>query len=99
MSTAKAVSHTPGPWIAEAETDRRPAGVSAPHNYALADVFGESRAVREANARLIAAAPEMLEALRNVAAVGHARDNVERANDKLDACIEWARAAIAKATE
>lgn len=62
----------------------------------LTDAFGQIYAARQGHTP--GPWPEMLEALRNIAAVGHARDNVERANDKLDACIEWAREAIAKAT-
>jgi hypothetical protein len=41
--------------------------------------------------------PRLVAALRNIAAVGHARDNVQRANDKLDQCIEWTNEVLAEA--
>lgn len=84
--------HTPGPW----ETNRFHAilggteiqyvnGSGRPQ-VALACVVEEGS--QEANARLISAAPELLEALRGVLRVA------DRATDEFDA----ARAAIAKAT-
>jgi len=53
--------HTPGPWETKPETDYVPAQVWA-NGINIADVFGEDRMTRKANARLIAAAPELLEA-------------------------------------
>lgn len=35
------------------------------------------------------------DALRNIAGVGHARQDATRANDKLDQVMEWAEAALA----
>lgn len=55
--------HTPGPWGLEKAEPERPGNyyVLAPDmNLAIARVYGNSG---EANARLIAAAPELLEAL------------------------------------
>jgi hypothetical protein len=57
--------HTPGPWEAKRETDYVPAQVWAAGRQ-LAEVYGESREPRAANARLIAAAPELLKALQNI---------------------------------
>lgn len=55
------IKHTPGPWKFEAETKTIR---SIPANYWLASVDSWDGAVNhEANARLIASAPEMLEAL------------------------------------
>lgn len=91
MSAAK---HTPGPWSVN---DRRDSGVMNNGVYVMADrnfvrVFNEwgDDEMQLANARLIAAAPELLEALK--AAV-----------DEVDgtfpfAFLEAARSAIAKAT-
>jgi hypothetical protein len=59
--------HTPGPWEAKRETDYVPAQVWA-EGRQIAEVYGESREVRAANARLIAAAPELLNALRDIIA-------------------------------
>lgn len=56
------VTHTPGPWATKPETKYGPAQVRA-DGQALADVFGEDRATRAANACLIAAAPDLLKAL------------------------------------
>lgn len=54
--------HTPGPWVTTPEPNRKEWGVDAgPWGIATcADAPGEGSA--EANARLIAAAPELLEA-------------------------------------
>lgn len=60
--------HTPGPWRLK-DNDwtviegKREAGV--PYLFTLAETLGYKQE-REANARLIASAPELLEALKNV---------------------------------
>jgi len=59
--------HTPGPWEAKRETDYVPAQVWA-EGRQLAEVNGECREARAANARLIAAAPELLKALQDTIA-------------------------------
>ena len=81
--------HTPGPWVANTlwtVVNIRAAGGSVcnvPRNCALSDDI-------EANARLIAAAPELLEALKRVL------DDEGIAISRPD--FELARAAIDKAT-
>ena len=55
--------HTLGPWEAKRETDYVPAQVWA-EGRQVEEVYGESREVRAANACLIAAAPELLNALQ-----------------------------------
>lgn len=122
--TAKAVTpqHTPGPWTLG---DGSP-GVYGP-GYAvvgadgvmiLARVNGQGYPIgigkhpaSDANARLIAAAPEMLEALRTLMVlktVGHGQKSAEqmgRLNEYLsigmirfvDRCYDEARAVLAKA--
>ena len=57
--------HTPGPWEAKLETDCVPVQVWA-EGRQLAEVCGESREARAANARLMAAAPELLKALQDI---------------------------------
>ena len=53
----------------------------------------------EDRARLIAAAPELLNALRNIeSAADYAKDNPRKQTDKLFDILEAARAAIYKAT-
>ena len=95
--------HTPGPWSAGGIY------VSGPSGYVVAEVDSHDTARRErrknapplvtayANARLIAAAPDMLEALRGIAAF----DDSEYENDSIIAfrwrAVEIAREAINKA--
>ena len=57
-------SHTPGPWHVS-EGNIRPALVYAANGYLVADCNTMQEA-KEANARLIAAAPKLLEALRDL---------------------------------
>lgn len=64
--------HTPGPWAKVEDADNRNnvriRSDALPH---VAKVYGYSRddAARDANARLIAAAPELLEALEAAASM------------------------------
>jgi len=93
--------HTPGPWIMEWEGNGyicpqgREDSIACTANRPL-DEDGESpwtQEEEEANARLIAAAPELLEALREVVKFIDTTTHVG-SQEALDA----ARAAIAKAT-
>ena len=101
--TIATATHTPGPWIVD--RDMRGIG-NAP---VIGVVTSDHRAVAncgtygEANARLIAAAPELLAALRELADIGEAGVIERRETGKptwgaLDAIQTIARAAIAKAT-
>lgn len=85
--------HTPGPWTARPEDNYRRAEVTwNERGDPIAEVFGPSRDQRQANARLIAAAPDLLKALRAVMGgqIGGQPDmDAER--------FRLARAAIAKA--
>lgn len=106
--------HTPGPWFADSNGDvwrRSPAdlyqnggGVAGDRPLAAANKgwFGEAETGYpvEANARLIAAAPELYEALEGMLQVyGGKYDNdcLPKNSVELD-LIDMARAAIAKAT-
>lgn len=71
MSATTQVGHTPGPWALVGEVGPMDVSLLRYHwkvgqaespNRGVALVFGDT----EANARLIAAAPEMLRALRDV---------------------------------
>ena len=71
--------HTPGPW-AVSEAPNSFARVTGPTEYAdalVADCKSQYRTHEEqaANARLIAAAPDMLEALKAIIAITGADDN------------------------
>ena len=81
--------HTPGPWIIMEGTD----WVIVSPEVSVAAVYTPRgvREVRQANARLISAAPDLLEAL-NYALASHTED-VMMPDDWMD----FARAAIAKA--
>lgn len=64
--------HTPGPWIYNDTT----AQVHPPHSAAIAEVYDHDMN-REANARLIVAAPELLAALQKaVARQGFSNDEL-----------------------
>jgi hypothetical protein len=54
---------TPGPWEAKKETEYVPAQVWADGRQ-IAEVYGEDRYTRRCNAALMAAAPELLAALK-----------------------------------
>jgi hypothetical protein len=99
-----AAQHTPGPWKAvrnasfwEVVTPLLGQTLDQANEYSpsLAYVWGEGEEPAEANARLIAAAPDLLEALRT------ARDHIDMDALEISHCkdAERIRAAIAKATE
>ena len=90
--------HTPGPWVVVGSRTKYVEArlvVSLMQEVAacgptLADEgYGQQQ---EANARLIAAAPDLLEALKELADCGAEAWGEDRP------CVKWARAAIAKAT-
>ena len=94
MSTPK---HTPGPWYCTSENDSvtgqvstKPVGYGSYGDIAL--TFGDDA---KANARLIAAAPDLLAALNEIASWGDGGVGPHM-DEPGAACI--ARAAIAKAT-
>ncbi len=72
MSTTK---HTPGPWNVEHPYGEPGTYIAGPHTEIIAQVWKQTRLpaspddATEANARVLAAAPEMLEALRVVDAL------------------------------
>lgn len=59
----KVATHTPAPWVAKPENNYVSAQVWTTKDCPLAEVYGEDRATRVANAKLMAAAPELLAAL------------------------------------
>lgn len=91
-------NHTPGPWaLAEGswEIEARVDPENSETYYAPVAMLDTdwSGGIVEANARLIAAAPDMLDALSDIVASSDAN-----CGDSLANAIETARAAIAKAT-
>ena len=99
-------THTPGPWHSNVDEAHRRVVVRAGLT-PLAELWmvGQPENQRIADARLIAAAPELLDALRDLV---HGHDLVLSGDDALDdayagmhteAALTSARAAIAKATQ
>ena len=58
--------HTPGPWIVWPDNNNR-LQVGQSTNYTVAEIMQTPIHGQEANARLIAAAPDLLEALQAIA--------------------------------
>lgn len=96
--------HTPGPWVTDEVDHDAPyenIKIKAGNHHTVCTVWIDDAPVHDfnamqyANARLIAAAPELLEALKLCASVcaGHTMHK-----DGLVKALEAARAAIAKAT-
>lgn len=85
-------AHTPGPWTIYAPAGTDSYYVSGPGSLCVFTIRAGTIPMRD-DARLIAAAPELLTALRNLvaAATPHADALV------MFACVERARAAIEKA--
>jgi hypothetical protein len=91
MNTQKKTQHTPGPWQAEDSVNGKKLITSAHHIIAetCAATTAPSYAVQVFNARLVAAAPELLEALTTIIKRGYRIDASDHAT---------AADAIAKAT-
>lgn len=97
--------HTPGPWVADDNegfsvwkiySRMSPSGSGIPGPF-VAEVIGDS-AEADANAHLIAAAPEMLDALKHIEFIlENYKLNGYRADEILEKYLEIVRHAIAKA--
>lgn len=103
--------HTPGPWIIVnedygqiirgAETEREDRGTKYKFRDFVASTWGERSEINDVNARLIAAAPELLEALNTMTNRYCSLVNSGDAgnwNPEEDPEVQQARAVIAKAT-
>jgi hypothetical protein len=105
------MEHTPGPWEAGKAyaQDKNswyavvfsPAKNGRYHSPRAAEALGIDKAEAEANARLIAAAPDLLEVAQRWADINEGRCDCDLYDTKKgELCPECAtRAAIAKATE
>lgn len=96
MTKDAAPGHTPGEW-----KHHRPTGAVKSGDTLIASVFGDRDDCHEderqiANARLISAAPDLLEALRELLGVCPCRNGCEPSD--MTCASNKARAAIAKAT-
>lgn len=92
------IKHTPGPWLAVARTNAF-IEIEAPdqHGYSAKKVASTSVTNHEANARLIAAAPTLLAALKEIVSQID-QGGTDGKVFARDYCITAARAAIANAT-
>lgn len=99
--------HTPGPWEANGYHIRQrvtgtrsiaEVAYTGPHHTPPHEYPKSCRLVDEANARLIAAAPDLLEALKKCAAViGAPQEGHWATDDEVNDAYDSAVAAIAKA--
>lgn len=103
-ATKTTTSHTPGPWYYRPEEPSVESQLQTGYNVLIAECRGSSSVPPDqarANARLIAAAPELLAALESIAG-GHVDDigtnRLGRVRIDVEAMQSIARAAIAKAT-
>ena len=60
------MSHTPGPWQQNGSHIYGPDANNANHHWPVCQMWYHGKPSDDANARLIAAAPDLLEALRDV---------------------------------
>jgi hypothetical protein len=88
------VKHTPGPWTAETFVDNRPNG-SEHHTYRITPQRGVYGSMFEADAKLAAAAPDLLEAIKALSASIFAPDDGR--SPELSAALRMTVSAIAKA--
>lgn len=91
-------NHTPGPWVIDSESLRDGPKSVGPQTsrFGMEEIAsirtnGDNQ-ITLANARLIAAAPKLLEALKNMLACMEARDMDSMANAANDACKVVAKA-------
>lgn len=87
---------TPGPWVAALDHNSRPI-VWGPGTWQIADCWHTPDGNGWGNARLIAAAPELLEALRHLTRLAGGVPTGVTQDMKREA-LKMARAAIEKAT-
>jgi len=88
------MNHTPGPWINDASHPEWERNVIWANDVVVAHVVDDQHGNADANARLIAAAPELLSELKRMLslweeAIGYEKDYMDMGDP--------ARAAIAKA--
>jgi hypothetical protein len=92
-------AHTQGPWFISLEgrfVRYRIGGTGFAYNVCAMEAFGGPEDEKWANAHLIAAAPELLEALEHMVAVSNWATTIQ-SEEQYDAMIANAEAAIRKA--
>ena len=100
MGDAMSAQHTPGPWVV-GNLDKNDQRLVRGEHFEIATCWhhcvGSIEKEMEANARLIAAAPELLEALEQVLIEYDEVDLADHEPQSFTSAINEARAAIAKA--
>lgn len=94
--------HTPGPWTYQEDSDAYTHIVRGPNNRFICQLNQSTSAEIEANARLIATAPELLDALIEAVDCGmvpisSAKDGGASTHSRQVRCADMIRAALAKA--
>jgi hypothetical protein len=86
------MNHTPGPWRQHTDGEKTYASVRGRNGQCVADCGSRSDVVAQANAKLIAASPDLLEALMDVFKTAEDGGKISD--------INWTllRVAVAKAT-
>ncbi len=102
MKNTHTSSHTPGPWTIQQTFERADeivpfeTDVSSP-DFGTATTYGRTREESEANAALVAAAPTLLAALREMVIANHGlpANPADEADPVCRAALEGALAALA----
>lgn len=102
MKTKTQTQHTPGPWSLDASWEKNEITAGKFHIAEVGESVRFSEPEARANARLISAAPELLEALKALLAhegeIEYSGIGTESDSDALEEAKKAAKAAIAKAT-
>lgn len=95
--------HTPGPWAYQEDSDAYTHIVRGPGNGFICQLAQTTSAEIEANARLIAAAPEMFEALDTIGGLSRALRqggpdpmDLQGLSDALEEAIDLANSLVAQ---
>lgn len=87
--------HTPGPWKVNTQPEGTVVWLNGSAGYELRDPTGFGHNANPADARLIAAAPDLLRALKDLVARCDGDEGVRADGSNIDTA--WAHAIIAKA--
>ena len=92
--------HTEGPWITGTHGSHGEIPIREKNGYLIATVWGDDSNNETADAKLIAAAPELLEALREIrkGQGRYSQDQLEHASNTIEDMKEIADKAISLAT-
>ncbi len=98
----EAIKHTPGPWVSHNDNNSEYMDIDSKSGKRISSVLiisDEDLQEDEANAKLIAAAPELLSAIQNLLSSYQADFEITCSKLNETEAVKIARAAIKKATE